>query len=297
MNQADFFPVALTASTQRKPTNVASVPQRSPFRYPGGKTWFVPELRRWLAPAKSPRLLVEPFAGGAIVGLTAAFEGLADHVILVEKDPMVAAVWQTILSGDAEWLAQRILGFELTVENCSTVLARQEVELKEEAFRTVLKNRINHGGILAAGSGMLKRGEAGKGIASRWYPATLAKRIRAIDAIRHKLTFIEGDGMAIMEEHLSDPDVAYFIDPPYTAGTKGKRAGSRLYAHFELDHHRLFNLAAIAKGDFLMTYDDDPEVIEMANERGLKVCRIPMRGTHHRETLELVITPPASNFC
>jgi DNA adenine methylase len=25
-----------------RPVNVASVPQRSPFRYPGGKTWFVP---------------------------------------------------------------------------------------------------------------------------------------------------------------------------------------------------------------------------------------------------------------
>ena len=28
--------------------NVASVPQRSPFRYPGGKTSFVPYLRDWL---------------------------------------------------------------------------------------------------------------------------------------------------------------------------------------------------------------------------------------------------------
>ncbi len=28
--------------------NVASVPQRSPFRYPGGKTWLVPRIRQWL---------------------------------------------------------------------------------------------------------------------------------------------------------------------------------------------------------------------------------------------------------
>jgi len=28
--------------------NVASVPQRSPFRYPGGKTWLVPLVRQWL---------------------------------------------------------------------------------------------------------------------------------------------------------------------------------------------------------------------------------------------------------
>ena len=28
--------------------NVASVPHRSPFRYPGGKTWLAPRVRQWL---------------------------------------------------------------------------------------------------------------------------------------------------------------------------------------------------------------------------------------------------------
>jgi len=32
----------------KKQVNVASVPLRSPFRYPGGKTWLVPQLRSWL---------------------------------------------------------------------------------------------------------------------------------------------------------------------------------------------------------------------------------------------------------
>ncbi|PKO61225.1 MAG: DNA methyltransferase [Betaproteobacteria bacterium HGW-Betaproteobacteria-18] len=276
--------------------NVASVPQRSPFRYPGGKTWFIPELRRWLAQRPRPHLLVEPFAGGAIVGITAVAENLVNNALLVEKDPMVAAVWRTILGGDAEWLAQRILSFDLSIENCQAVLAKSEVEPREEGFRTILRNRINHGGILAAGSGMLKHGEGGKGIASRWYPETLAKRIRAIDAIRHRLTFVEGDGMDVMDAHKTESTTAFFIDPPYTAGTKGKRAGNRLYVHFQLDHERLFDLAAEVAGDFLMTYDDDAEVLAMATSRGLRVCKVPMKGTHHRETLELVIMPSWSQF-
>jgi len=95
--------------------NVASVPLRSPFRYPGGKTWLVPRVRQWLrALPERPARLVEPFAGGAIIGLTAAFENLADEVILVELDEDVASVWQTILGGDGEWLVERISALELS---------------------------------------------------------------------------------------------------------------------------------------------------------------------------------------
>ena len=62
-----------------KIVNVASIPQRSPFRYPGGKTWFVPRLRKWLnSQKKMPAVLVEPFAGGGIISLTAVCEGLAE---------------------------------------------------------------------------------------------------------------------------------------------------------------------------------------------------------------------------
>ena len=67
--------------------NVASVPQRSPFRYPGGKTWLVPHIRQWFGHMSTkPTHLIEPFAGGGIVGLTVAFESLAEHVTLVEME-------------------------------------------------------------------------------------------------------------------------------------------------------------------------------------------------------------------
>ena len=57
-----------------RPVNVASVPQRSPFRYPGGKTWLVPYLRDWLRHQQTkPSRFIEPFAGGGIVSLTVGF--------------------------------------------------------------------------------------------------------------------------------------------------------------------------------------------------------------------------------
>ena len=271
--------------------NVASVPQRSPFRYPGGKTWLVPRLRQWLKSQPSkPREFIEPFAGGAIASLTTAFEGCAEWVTMVERDEQVAAVWRVILQqpGGGEWLANRIIHFDLTPENAQKVLCKPEPTLRETAFRTLLKNRINHGGILAPGVGILKHGENGKGIKSRWYPETLQKRILAIVNQRDSIQFIEGDGMRVLAENVNQADAVFFIDPPYTLG-KGKRAGTRLYAYNELDHEELFRIASTLKGDFLMTYDNAQSVLELAEKFGFDTKPVAMKNTHHAEMSELLI--------
>lgn len=268
--------------------NVASVPQRSPFRYPGGKTWLVPRLRQWLRSLpQRPALFVEPFAGGGSVSLTVAAENLADHVIMVELDDQVAAVWRVILEGDGYWLADRIVTFDLTPENAEAVMAQTPTTVREQAFQTILKNRIYRGGILAHGSGMLKYGENGKGIKSRWYPQTLKKRILAISEMRDRITFIEGDGIAVIREHAGWSNAVFFIDPPYTAA--GKKAGRRLYTHAELDHHELFRVTNAVAGDFLMTYDDAEGVRKLARDQRFDMELVAMKSTHHAEMTELLI--------
>jgi DNA adenine methylase len=268
--------------------NVASVPLRSPFRYAGGKTWLVPRIRQWLAslPTK-PETFIEPFAGGGIVGLSVAFENLARHVILVEIDSQVAAVWKTIVNGNGEWLAERIENFHFSLETVEGVLRAKNLNTNEQAFQTIIKNRVNRGGILAPGAGKVKNGENGKGLASRWYPETLSKRIRKIHQIRDRFTFIEGDGLEEIQKHLQRKEVAFFIDPPYTSG--GKKAGSRLYTHSELDHEALFKLCSRVNGDFLMTYSNDENTRRLAHKHQLDMREIAMRNTHHAKMTELLI--------
>ena len=284
MTQLSFLPQNYSGRT----VNVSSVPQRSPFRYPGGKTWLVPWVRQWLiSQHKKPQVLIEPFAGGGIVSLTAVFEGLAESAVMVEVDENVSSVWYAILNGSAQWLTNRIVDFELTLENVQKVLASSPDSLEERAFQTLLKNRVVHGGILAAGSGLIKQGENGKGLRSRWYPETLAKRIKAIASMREHIQFHQGDGIEFMQLHLEDTNTVFFMDPPYTAG--GKRAGARLYTHYELDHALLFDVTRQLKGDFLMTYDDASMVKELADRYGFQVEPILMSGTHHAKTTELLI--------
>jgi DNA adenine methylase len=294
MTRAFQSPLFVSDETEQQPdgigriVNVASVPQRSPFRYPGGKTWLVPHIRQWfIQMGKSPATLIEPFAGGGIISLTAAFEHLADHVIMVELDDDVASVWETILNGGGEWLANKIVQFDLTDETVRTTLSQSPSDREERAFATILKNRVNHGGILAAGASMVKHGENGKGLKSRWYPQTLSQRIRSIVAVRDRITIIQGDGIAVMKQYAKCDDAVFFIDPPYTAG--GKRAGSRLYTHSVMDHAELFRVAASLAGDFLMTYDDATELHDLANHYAFDTVLVSMKNTHHAKMKELLI--------
>src|SRR6266700_249602 len=90
-------------ATENKPSAL------SPFRYPGGKSRLRGAIINWMSQLGfRPTHFVEPFAGGASVGLAVAELDLADHVTLAEIDPEVAAIWKVTLNGSAHALAARI---------------------------------------------------------------------------------------------------------------------------------------------------------------------------------------------
>ena len=213
---------------------------------------------------------------------------------MIDLDRDVAAVWQTILGKNGKWLADYIATFNLTHGTVRTTLSKSARSLRERAFQTILKNRINRGGILASGAGRLKEGENGKGLRSRWYPQTLRKRILDIASIRDRITFVQGDGLEFLQQNAQRADALFFVDPPYTAARK--KAGSRLYTHHELDHAKLFGLTAQLSGDFLMTYDDAEEVRELALQHNFQIQAVTMKSTHHARMTELLIGRDLSWF-
>lgn len=282
--QLSIFDIKENKANNLKVVNVASVPQRSPFRYPGGKTWLIPIVRKWLKQTNDLKKLIEPFAGGGIVSLTAAFENLANQITMIELDKEVAAVWEVVINGNYEELANQIYSFNLTPENANNILQKEKKTIAEQAFSTILKNRIYHGGIITKGSGLIKNGENGKGIRSRWYPKTLRDRILSIGHVKHRMIFLTGDAFEEMEKAKNDKECYFFIDPPYT------NAGKRLYTHFEIDHNELFSLTAKLKGKFMLTYDDTKEIRDLANKYNLHYRTIPMKTTHHVQKNEIIIS-------
>lgn len=270
--------------------NVSQVRHLSPFRYPGGKTWLVPRVRAWLTSFAEPvDTFVEPFCGGAIVGLSVAAERLARSVTLVELDPKVAAVWQTIFCGsdrDVEHFCDLITQLDLTRETAEVILGGSNLDTVHLAFQTIVRNRVSHGGGLAQGTGILRNGENGKGILSRWYPNTLVTRIRVIRLMRHIISFVQDDALPFLSRAQSQgsSNWAFFIDPPYLV------AGSRLYDHSEVDHPQLFQLVSELPGQVLLTYDNDARVRDLARRFGMSTRKIAMQNKNHTEQKELLIS-------
>jgi DNA adenine methylase len=203
---------------------------------------------------------------------------------MVEKDEEIAAVWEIILNEKNRWLADKILSYNMTVDNIKAELGKPDKQIQDVAFCTILKNRIFHGGILARGAGMIKNGENGKGIASRWYPKTLHDRIMAIGYIRQKIQFITGDAFDILKQNRDNREAYFFIDPPYTI------AGKRLYNHSDIDHEQLFALTSKLKGKFMLTYDNTAEIQKLAESYRLPYNTIPMKTTHHLKKTEIIIS-------
>jgi DNA adenine methylase len=138
MYQYDLFENKIEIFQGR--VNVASVHKLSPFRYPGGKTWLIPQIHKWIRSLRfTPKKFIEPFAGGRIVSLTAANEDMADHIIMVEIDDEIASVWKTVFYGDIDWLIHQIISFDMSTDNVNTILSANYSTNEEKAFRTIIK--------------------------------------------------------------------------------------------------------------------------------------------------------------
>ena len=274
--EADFPPSLLPA------VNISTIPQRSPLRYPGGKTWFIPHVRAWLSQVESD-VLLDPFAGGGIVPLTSVMEGLVKRCVMNELDHDVAAFWKDALH-HTDAMIDQIRQFDPTRENV------RALELQDTSgFRTLVLNRTRTFGILTPRASLLKNGENRRGISSRWYPDTLIRRLKALARHADRIEFCESDGMAALESLGSgDGKTAVFVDPPYAV--VGIRGNTKLYRHHDINHRKLFGMLAESNVDFLMTNNHTPEIAGLVREHGFYAVSVRMKNAHHDKVLELVIT-------
>lgn len=246
------------------------------LRYPGGKAWLLPMLRSFVR-VERPKIFIEPYAGGATIGLSLLHQDLVDELVMVERDPRVCALWRRALQDPA--FADEVRTFRCSRPNVEDVAVHPERDL---AMWTLVKNRCGFGGMLDAGL-LNKRDE--RGIKSRWNAANLYYALRQVRALSGRITLIEGDGIQSLRK-LNSVANAAFIDPPYPGNDS---PGRRLYRYHKVDHAGLFAVLSSWRGRWCASYEDHAEVVAMAKAHEFKYTRVAMRTRSQKRKRELLI--------
>lgn len=224
----------------------------SPLRWPGGKSKFIGPI---LSRCRSENMVnfVEPFAGGASVGLSLLLAGKIEELFLNDLDYGVYSLFQVIK--DCPWMLidkiEKFVPSKEAYKKAQKMLKNKykELDMLEAAWNLLIVNRLAFSGIAKA--------NCMSNPAARWNADTLKRRIMNIHSHSKHLHVSCMDACDFIEEMYWKPNTTLFIDPPY------KSAGEKLYMEYykEDDHERLaFLLDELYKGmpgaDMLLTYDD-----------------------------------------
>lgn len=217
----------------------------------GSKSWFVPHAREFLG-NWHPKIIVEPFAGSCIVGLTLLNEGYAERLVLAEKDKDYLAFWHAAL-GDpnfsyrvAKWTEEVLdLPFERQKPFVEASLARMKKE--DPGFWILIRSRVGFNGKKVGGC-MTEKNRGG--ILCRW-PRNLDASLDLLYSLRNRITVMEDafEALAVFNRE----DAYAFVDPPYTLTQKCP--GHIMYDEADVDHDKLHSMLATWKGAWQLTYN------------------------------------------
>jgi DNA adenine methylase len=204
---------------------------------------------------------VEPFAGGAGVGLRLLFDEYVDEIVLNDLNPGIAAFWRAVFDDSAAFL-DLIGGTQPSIEEWyrqRSVYRDPTAESLERGFATFFLNRTNRSGILEARpiGGLDQRGKWL--IDARWDAPQLAARIRLLSRYGSRVTICEEDGVGLIARHLKDGDSFVYADPPYLT------QGDDLYLdtmRWE-DHEALAELLCGSPQGWFLTYDADDRITDV----------------------------------
>jgi DNA adenine methylase len=242
----------------------------SPLRYPGGKGKITDYIRLIFdINGLNDGHYLEPFAGGAAVGLGLLFNENARHVHINDIDRSIFAFWYSILN-DTEKFCRNISDTRLSVEQWQMQKDVQKnknsASLFELGFSTFFLNRTNRSGIINGGL-IGGKSQLGKwGMDARFNKTELISRIEKIAAFANRISLYNLDAcelLKIVSPKLPDNSLIYF-DPPYFE--KGNRLYHSYYKHD--DHSKLAKLIQNSlKNRWLVSYDNVPEIDKIYCDR------------------------------
>ena len=232
---------------------------KSPLRYPGGKTQIKKYVEKVIEDNNITNCIyIEPFCGGAGLGLKLLFDNKIKKLILNDKDKGIYCFWENVLENTNKFIEK----IKKTSINISEFERQKYIlENKEKfnnfdiGFAAFLVNRCSISGILKAGPiGGIKQNGKYK-VNARFGKEELIRKIIEISRLRNKIEIYNLDIFDFLKKvkrRRNKKNLLIYLDPPYF------KNGKELYVEYfeEKDHINLSNILKKEKKiNWLLSYD------------------------------------------
>lgn len=229
----------------------------SPMRYPGGKASLYSDFRKTIR-ANFGRLciFVEPFAGGAGLGLSLLSAGDINTLYLNDIDRSIFCIWENIL-----YNPDKLCGFvdkvPLTIDTWKEArhifTNADDYSDTDLGFASFYLNRTNVSGILSGGP-MGGKAQKDYSLGCRFNRKDLIERIQHVSEMRDRIVLSNVsaiDMIPAIENDRNKSKVLLYLDPPYYQ--KGKTLYR--YAFTDKDHAELKKNLDILSCKWILSYD------------------------------------------
>jgi DNA adenine methylase len=267
----------VTATTQQTGKN------KSPLRYPGGKTRAIAILERYCKEHYPGRtMLLSPFFGGGSFELHMQSKGFG--VCANDLFSPLYTFW-TVLQTNPEGLAARIQS-KMPVTKAAFLNMRAAVLTEEEPLEKAALyfciNRCSFSGATLSG-GFSQQAADGR-LTAASLGVMKACRLQGIQ-------FTGVDCLTFLEQHPETDKTLVFADPPYYISTYIYGKDGDMHESF---NHASFAAAIQKRRDWILTYNDCPYIREL-----YKGCRIFQESWSYgmnatKKSSEIIILPPVA---
>jgi DNA adenine methylase len=258
------------------------MPNKSPLRYPGGKTRALAILQRYLETHYPGRThLISPFLGGGSFELAQAAKGM--RVVANDLFVPLYTFWQ-VLKLDPKGLHAAVLKqLPVSKETFAAVRASKLAysDPLEIAAAYFLVNRCSFSGATFCG------GFSAEAAEKRCNPSAVD---RLLDVDLKTIALSNQDAIEFLQAHPETQDTVVYADPPYfiTSYVYGKDGDM----HEGFDHAG-FARALRTRKDWILSYNDCPYIRDL-----YAGCRIYTESwsygmnNNSKASSELIILPP-----
>lgn len=242
---------------------------KTPLRYPGGKQKLTPFIIDILTENGIDGQYVEPFAGGAGVGIELLLSRRVNHIHLNDSNFGIYSFWYSILNY-AEEFCKLIQSASMTIDEWrrqkEISKSIDQSRILEIGFSFFFLNRCNRSGVISGGviggndqSGNYK-------MDARFSRNDLIRRIELISLFKKQITISNFDAEEYIKNYIPrlPKNCLIYLDPPYY------EKGSDLYLnHYKKsDHEHLSHIIQkeISR-NWVLSYDGSPAILEFYKNR------------------------------